>query len=253
MIDTGFKPEESSEYPGYFKVPRFDGLFINRSGEVLSSSAGKLESLFYGEYMAVNVPGRKTQHIHRLLAMTFIECPGAFEDFIVNHLDGDKLNNSIDNLEWTSYAGNIKHAYINGLRNDNLRLLVKDVEEGKVESFYSLAECARWLAVNNSVVHMLLNVRIPRLFRDRYLIIVEGCAFPDFYIPHKPKKGPQPENFKRKPVPIVVTNLRDGSVQNWDSVELFALDKGSSKSTVQKSVWKKAGIWREYKIEYVSV
>ena len=48
-----------------------------------------------------------TQLVHRLVAKTFIPNPHNLE--IVNHLDGDKQNNRVDNLEWTTRAGNNLH------------------------------------------------------------------------------------------------------------------------------------------------
>lgn len=52
--------------------------------------------------------------IHRLVATHFLKeqrQPG----MIVHHMDGNKLNNRADNLQWVSYSYNIKHAYLNGL------------------------------------------------------------------------------------------------------------------------------------------
>lgn len=51
--------------------------------------------------------------VHRLVAMTFISNPNQYEE--VNHIDGDKSNNCVDNLEWCSRHQNIHHAIATGL------------------------------------------------------------------------------------------------------------------------------------------
>lgn len=56
---------------------------------------------------------RKTYTVHKLIAMTFI--PKIKNKTQVNHKDGNKLNNSIKNLEWCNNSENIRHAYNNNL------------------------------------------------------------------------------------------------------------------------------------------
>ena len=54
-------------------------------------------------------------HIHRLVAMFFIDNPDKYHKTQVNHINGDKLNNVYVNLEWVSPKENIKHAWNTGL------------------------------------------------------------------------------------------------------------------------------------------
>lgn len=62
------------------------------------------------------VEGKKKQvYIHRLIATHFMDNPNNLPQ--VNHIDGNKLNNSMDNLEWVSAQENTIHAYKNGLIN----------------------------------------------------------------------------------------------------------------------------------------
>jgi len=53
-----------------------------------------------------------TKNIHRIVASTFI----GESELIVNHKDGNKTNNSLENLEWVSYEDNTKHALENNLQ-----------------------------------------------------------------------------------------------------------------------------------------
>jgi hypothetical protein len=54
--------------------------------------------------------------IHIIVARTFVKNPKPKKYKYVNHIDGDKLNNYYENLEWCTQGENQKHAYDNGLR-----------------------------------------------------------------------------------------------------------------------------------------
>lgn len=56
---------------------------------------------------------QKIHKIHRLLAEHFLDNPNKFP--CINHKDGNKLNNALENLEWCTIQDNTKHAYANNL------------------------------------------------------------------------------------------------------------------------------------------
>ena len=56
------------------------------------------------------------RQIHRLLAETFIPNPENLP--YINHIDGDKTNNSLDNLEWCTHSHNMQHAWDTGLHKN---------------------------------------------------------------------------------------------------------------------------------------
>ena len=68
-------------------------------------------------YLAVKLwkNGKCKQHyIHRLVAETFIPNPNNYPE--INHIDGDKRNNAVSNLEWCNRKMNVQHSYDTGLK-----------------------------------------------------------------------------------------------------------------------------------------
>ena len=58
---------------------------------------------------------RKNLLVHRLVAMAFLDNPNNYPE--VNHIDGNSLNNNVDNLEWCTKKYNMQHAYDNNLNH----------------------------------------------------------------------------------------------------------------------------------------
>lgn len=106
-----FKPEDFKEAFGNYGVSR-DGRVCNfKTGRILS------DTKHTGGYRSVNLymtPKKsKTWLVHRLVAHVFLgPCRAGIQ---VNHKDCNKLNNHVDNLEYTDQSGNIKHAKATGL------------------------------------------------------------------------------------------------------------------------------------------
>jgi hypothetical protein len=59
----------------------------------------------------------KTKSVHRLVATALLPNPLGLPQ--INHKDGNKANNRVDNLEWTTASDNLRHAYRTGLRKPN--------------------------------------------------------------------------------------------------------------------------------------
>ena len=69
----------------------------------------------YLEIASVQSGKRVRVLLHRLIAMAWV--PGYKHGLCVNHIDGNKLNNSISNLEWVTLARNTEHSWQTGLCN----------------------------------------------------------------------------------------------------------------------------------------
>ena len=101
----GLKPNNGRVYEyNYIVFP--SGEILNLHGEEIK---GHIDRCGYRE---VIVNG-KQQLVHRIVAMVFIPNLENFEQ--VNHKDGNKTNNNVDNLEWCTRSQNLLHAYATGL------------------------------------------------------------------------------------------------------------------------------------------
>jgi hypothetical protein len=111
--------------------------YITQDGEVLSRNKvvnkPKLTKTGYHEislYFGKEI-GRKWFRVHRLVAQYFI--PNPKNKPFVNHIDGNKTNNRVENLEWVTHQENMEHAKNYGLikraeENSNSILTTPEVE-----------------------------------------------------------------------------------------------------------------------------
>lgn len=87
---------------------------VSESGVILGKRGCPLKQRVHNGYYKVRLK-QGWYPVHRLLALAFIPNPDNLET--VNHKDGNKLNNSLDNLEWVSRKDNLLHAMDNNLHN----------------------------------------------------------------------------------------------------------------------------------------
>ena len=90
------------------------GRLKNKSGRIMKTTYDK-----HGyERLTLNCKGvSKTVKIHKLVADAFLIKPENAE--VVNHIDGNKKNNFLENLEWVTQSENLSHAIRTGLKKIN--------------------------------------------------------------------------------------------------------------------------------------
>lgn len=87
----------------------------------------------------------KNQYIHRLVAEHYLENDNELN--VVNHKDGNKLNNNVENLEWVTRSYNVQHAHDNLLikKTSNRRIGMFDKNNNLIEEFNSIVEAYKKL------------------------------------------------------------------------------------------------------------
>lgn len=150
-------------------VKGYEELFsISNTGKLYSKISCKIlkQHIRKNGYCTVasKIGGRKGKQvcfkIHRLVAEAFLDPPSqslldeASKTFygivLVNHKDGDKQNNHVNNLEWCSHSENIKHAYATGLMKGNTGISNKmsffKTEDERIAAYVNFKESG--LSVN---------------------------------------------------------------------------------------------------------
>ena len=144
------------------QINDYDNYYIYDNGDVLNTTTnkilrGSISEHGYKYYRLSKNNQKKMYYAHRLVAEYFLDNPNNLP--VVNHKDGNKLNNNVDNLEWTSYSENAEHAHQNNLvsKRRQSEYYTKDLENEvwkKIpDTYYSISNQGR---VRNDRTNLLL-------------------------------------------------------------------------------------------------
>lgn len=139
---------------------------ISNKGEVRNRTTGKIlkgresKSGYLQVSVKMNDTGKFTnKYIHRLVAKFFIENPEQKKE--VNHIDGNKLNNNVDNLEWVTSSENQLHRQhiLNKRITSNRKIGMYDIYTKKLlKIFNSVVEAGQFFGksrvnIDNALKH----------------------------------------------------------------------------------------------------
>lgn len=170
----------------FHDIPGYENLMVNKLGEVydkikerpaskLSDSAGYVSIFYTDKY------GKKSRvQAHRLVALAFLPQPNGFT--IVNHKDGNKTNNVVTNLEWSTYHLNNIHAVENGLKNDNINCKIRNFYTKEVKHFASLRLAKEYMGLDIKTDNRhLYGKTYGYLINDKFEFKYETDTSPWFY------------------------------------------------------------------------
>lgn len=102
-----------TDFSEYEEVKGHEGYIINQLGSLYNTKSKRfISTTVKNGCIRYNVDWQR-RHMHQVLADQFLPNPNNYE--AIDHIDGNKLNNSLTNLEWVSIAENNKRAIDNGL------------------------------------------------------------------------------------------------------------------------------------------
>ena len=157
MAEEIWKP--IPDYEGYYEVSSTGRIRsverIGKSGKGIRKYPSVILKPSLGQWGYEQVCLRKdgekrTARVNRLVAQTFIPNPDNLPQ--VNHIDGAKTNNNVENLEWCNASQNMIHCFSNELSDWNTRIRI--IETG--EEFNSISECARAIGGHISLINACL-------------------------------------------------------------------------------------------------
>lgn len=176
------KERQSEDYYKFVPCKGYENrICINKAGQVFSLLTNKIlrTAIFPNGYevlcLMFQTPKRhtKTLYIHRLLAETFI--PNPENKKTVNHIDGNKLNNIISNLEWATQSENNIHALRNNLRTPNMDGLIKwrkshaalsEDEIRYIKSHCDLSTKELSIRLGNDHIHAISDCKYNKTYKD---------------------------------------------------------------------------------------
>lgn len=169
---------------GFRIIPGFSNFAIDEGGNVLSFKTGNIlnEDISPYGYPAVSIydPDKELWRVvnkHILLARAFLPNDDPERKIFINHKDGNKLNLSLDNLEWCTSQENVIHAVLSGLRNDCTECSIHDLLTGETKDYPSFSSALRAHGVTSNwcgKTRLVNGQEYPRVYAKRFIVSNKG-------------------------------------------------------------------------------
>lgn len=169
-------------------IPNHVRYAIDVKGEIIDTATNEVVtniSIDHGYPVAYiynpDKSGNRNMRLHRLLALAWLQNDDFVNKPILNHIDGDRANCTLTNLEWCSYSDNAQHACDMGLNDCKTKMKIRDRLTGKISIFNSVTDMSRTLGMPN-ISRVSYTGKLPGyLYKNRYEIKDYDDQTPWFY------------------------------------------------------------------------
>ena len=125
------------------------GYSVSDKGRIKKDSTGQIMVLSKnGGYCRITI----SKHVHRLVAEAFIDKPEDKEKCWVDHIDGNRSNNDVNNLRWVSPSENcLAYGYKSRIKNKRRKVIATHLD-GRTIVFESRQACAEYFGCSDSEI-----------------------------------------------------------------------------------------------------
>ena len=156
-------------YENYYISP--NGIVFYNHGGLLEIKKPYITAGYYYVKLAIN-NSYLSKRVSRLVAEAFLPNPQKYA--VVNHKDGNKLNNNINNLEWCSISQNTKHAFDNGLAKNasgfddsqSIPVIVCNKQFDFINVYGSISEASRVMSIRKSTITR--HIKSEKIYKNTY-------------------------------------------------------------------------------------
>jgi hypothetical protein len=244
-------PVEDNNHPGYYCYPGNSKIRVSKDGKIiLDDGTLVLPYLHQNGYYYFNAYGKNYKH-HRVLAMTFVGRPfrhidKPYSKLEVNHLDGVKTNNDLNNLEWCTCKENIIHSHKNGLHPKDRRVLAKNIHTDEIITFNSTKDCADYFNIHRGTFWKhITKGNIGAYQKDRYVFKFDNGELWNVL----PKTQLKLLGGGTSGIDVLVTNFKDKCKLIFASISEAAVYTGISAKLLSKKL-KKGDIYLTEQFSY---
>lgn len=198
----------SEDSNGFGYIPMYCRYMISREGTVFDTHRKRFLKATYSQgYFKFELVDdlKNTYNVmrHRLVGYVFLDYPSNVDSMTINHINGIRGDDSVENLEWMTVAENIRHAVEMGLKDTPKPVMIENLVDGGVKVEFSLRHCSK--AYNVSKLTLAKKLTQAPWFYQQW----------PYRFSFKDEKDREKGRTLTK---ALVRNMRDGSVTEYASL-----------------------------------